>query len=165
MTDTEIPASKEALMERIRTEWEALMDVTARFSPEGMLQPDEGGWSPKDNLAHLTEWMKIMLGVHMDKRPAAEVMGMAPEVAEGWDMEKINPVLFERNRARTAEEVLDELRAVYGQVWKRLEAMSFDELLQPRHADAPERGPLILWVLGDTAEHFEEHRATLEKSL
>jgi hypothetical protein len=84
---------------------------------------------------------------------------------KGWDMEVINPILFERNRNRSTEDVLDKLRRVYADVMKKLDAMSFEELLKPRHADDPERRPVLLWVLGDTTEHFAEHRATIEKML
>jgi len=56
------------------------------------------GWSPKDNLAHLSEWMKALMGVHMDRRPSHEVLGVSEDMTKGWDMEIINPVLFERNR-------------------------------------------------------------------
>lgn len=164
MSDTGLPASKEELLARVREEWTALMDAAARLTPEQMLKPDDGGWSPKDNLAHLAEWMKILMAHHMDKRPAHEAVGVPPEVTEGWDMEKINPVLFERNRHRSTEEVLGELRAVYDELQKRLESMSFEQFLQPRHADDPEKRPLMLWILGDTAEHFEEHRQIIEKS-
>jgi hypothetical protein len=43
--------------------------------------------------------------------------------------------------------------------------MSFDDLMAPRHADDPERRPLLMWVLGDTTEHFEEHRQTIERMM
>jgi hypothetical protein len=80
-------------------------------------------------------------------------------------MEVINPVLFERNKDRSAEEVLIELRQVYEKLLAKLEATPFDDLLKPRHADDPEKRPLLLWVLGDTTEHFAEHRQTIEKML
>jgi len=38
-------------------------------------------------------------------------------------------------------------------------------LLKPRHADDPEKRPLLLWVLSDSTEHFAEHRETMEKML
>ena len=41
----------------------------------------------------------------------------------------------------------------------------FEELMQPRHAEDAERQPLLTWILGDTTEHFAEHRATIEKLL
>jgi hypothetical protein len=43
--------------------------------------------------------------------------------------------------------------------------MSFDDLMAPRHADDPEKRPLLLWVIGDTSDHFAEHRAVIERML
>jgi hypothetical protein len=165
MTEEWIPENKQELMSAIRREWGLLMDVVARLDEEQMNRPDAGGWSPKDNLAHLTEWMKSMLGHHIDKRPAHEVMDLPEEITRGWDMEVINPELFERNRNRSAQDVVDELRRVYDEVIARLDAMSFDELMAPRHADDPEKRPLLLWVIGDTSDHFAEHRAVIERTI
>ena len=161
-----VPGSKSELMSAIEREWGLLMDVAAKLEKANkMTTPDEGGWSPKDNLAHLAEWMNVMMGYHMDRRPSHEVLGVSEEVTKGWDMEVINPVLFERNRDRPTTDVLDGLKQVYAKLIKKLEALSFEDLLKPRHADDPEKRPLLMWVLGDTTEHFEEHRATIEKML
>jgi hypothetical protein len=48
---------------------------------------------------------------------------------------------------------------------EKLEGMSFEDLLMPRHADDPEKRPLVLWVIGDTSDHFAEHRETIGKLL
>lgn len=160
-----IPGSKKELMSAIEREWNALMDVVAKLDETQMTAPDAGGWSPKDNLAHLAEWMNVLMGYHIDRRPAHEVLGVPEEVTKGWDMEVINPVLFQRNRGRSTQDVLDSLKRIYGELTARLDAMSFDDLLTPRHADDPEKRPLLLWVVGDTTEHFAEHRATIEKML
>ena len=165
MTDSELPGTKEELMSGIEAEWAALMAVVRSLSTEQMLAPDEGGWSPKDNLAHLSEWMKILMGYHMDKRPAHEVMGVPPELVANWDMQEINPVLFERNRDRSLQDILDEAQRVYSQLQAKLKRMSFEELISPRWPDDPEKRPLVLWVLGDTTDHFQEHRQTIEKSM
>ena len=93
-----------------------------------MTTPDAGGWSPKDNLAHLSEWMNSLMGYHMDKRPPHEVMRLPEEATKGWDMEIINPLLFERNKDRSTEDVMDELRQVYESLIAKLDAMSFEEL-------------------------------------
>ena len=77
------------------------MDVVAKLEEQKMTTPDEGGWSPKDNLAHLAEWMNSLMGYHMDRRPPHEVMRVSEEVTKDWDMEVINPVLFERNKDRS----------------------------------------------------------------
>jgi hypothetical protein len=165
MTQTKLPKSSDELMADIEREWNALLAVVDRLTPEQMTTPDEGGWTPKDNLAHLGEWMNVLIGYHIDKRPSHEVLGVAPEVIEGWDMEVINPVLFERNLERSTAEVLADLRSVYNELVKKLSSMPFEDLMKPRRADDPEKRPLLLWVLGDTTEHFEEHRETIEKML
>ena len=166
MTDEEwVPGSKAELMSAIRREWKMLMDVVGKLDEQKMTAPDEGGWSPKDNLAHLFEWMNSLMGYHIDKRPAHEVMRLTEEQTRGWDMEVINPVLFERNKDRSSEEILDELKQTYEKLLAKLEAMSFEDLLKPRHANDPEKRPLLMWVLGDTSEHFAEHRETIEKML
>jgi hypothetical protein len=156
---------KTALLNSIAREWKALWSVIDRLSPEQMTAPDSGGWSPKDNLAHLTEWMKVLLGYHIDKRPPHEVLGVAEEVVKDWDFTVINPVLFERNRNRPAADILAEFKKVYAELTARLKSMSIEELLNPRRAEDPQKRPLVLWILGDTSEHFAEHRATIEKAL
>jgi hypothetical protein len=143
-----------------------LMDTVEKLTQAGkMATLDAGGWSPKDNLAHLTEWMNTMMGHHMDKRPRHEVMRLSEDVTKDWDMEVINPVLYERNRDRSTEDVLEELKSTYDILIAKLDSTPFEDLMKPRHADDPEKRPLLMWILGDTTEHFAEHRETIEKML
>ena len=165
MSEQWVPGSKAELMSAIKREWNLLMDVVAKLDEKKMITPDEGGWSPKDNLAHLAEWMNSLMGYHMDHRPPHEVMGLSEEETRDWDMEVINPVLFARNKDRSTEDVMDELKLIYEKLRAKLDAMSFEDLLKPRHMDDPEKRPLLLWVLGDTTEHFAEHRRVIEKML
>lgn len=167
MSDEEwVPGSKAELISAIKREWNALMDVVAKLeAAQKITTPDEGGWSPKDNLAHLSEWMNSVMGYHMDKRPPHEVMRIPEEAAKGWNMEIINPILFERNKNRSLEEVKNELKQTYEKVLAKLDAMSFDDLMKPRHASDPEKRPLLMWVIGDTSDHFAEHRQTMERML
>ena len=167
MTDEEwVPGNKAELMSAIKREWNALMDVVAKLEAANKMGTrDEGGWSPKDNLAHLSEWMNSLMGYHMDRRPPHEVMRVSEEVTKGWDMEVINPVLFERNKNRSLEDVMAESKQVYERLVAKLDAMSFEDLMKPRHANDPEKRPLLLWVIGDTSDHFAEHRETIGKML
>jgi hypothetical protein len=160
-----IPGSKAELMSAIRREWKLLMDVVDKLDEQKMATPDEGGWSPKDNLAHLSEWMNSMMGYHIDRRPPHEVMRLTEEQTRDWDMEVINPVLYERNKDRSIEDVMDELKRTYEKVLAKLDAMSFEELMRPRHAEDPEKRPLLMWVIGDTSGHFAEHREVIERML
>lgn len=163
MTEQWMPGNKQELLSAIEREWKLLLDLAESLTDEQMSTPDSGGWSPKDNLAHIAEWMNILMGYHMDKNPAHEVIGVSEDVVKGWDMEVINPVLFERNKNRPRGEVMELLKQAYVKLEARLESMSFEDLLKPRHAGDPEKRPLLLWVLGDTTEHFQEHRETIER--
>lgn len=165
MTEQWMPGSKEELLSVMEHEWNLLVNLAISLTDEQMTQPDSGGWSPKDNLAHLAEWMNILMGYHMDRKPAHEVIGTSEEVVKGWDMEIINPVLFNRNKDRSRSEVMTLLKTTYEILKARLEATPFDDLLKPRHANDPEKRPLLLWVLGDTTEHFQEHRETMERGI
>src|SRR3990172_8808657 len=78
------PQNKTELMKAIEHEWKLLMKVVEALTDEQMTTPDAGGWSPKDNLAHLAEWMNILMGYHLDKRPAHKVMGVSEEVTRDW---------------------------------------------------------------------------------
>jgi hypothetical protein len=165
MTEEWMPKDKPELMSAIEKEWKLLMQLAEKLTDEQMTAPDAGGWSPKDNLAHLSEWMKVLMGYHMDHRPSHEVLGVSEDVTRDWDMEVINPVLFERNRDRSRKEVLAGLKAVYKQLFTKLDSMPFEDFMKPRHADDPEKRPLLLWVLGDTTEHFTEHRETIARTI
>ena len=163
MTEQWMPENKEELMSAIEREWAALNSLADSLTDEQMTKPDEGGWSPKDNLAHLTEWMNLLMGYHMDKRPYYDVVGVSQAELPEWSVEAVNPLLFKRNQARPRAEVLDHLKRVYAVLMKKLDETSFEDLLKPRHADRPD--PLLLWVLGDTTEHFQEHRETIERGI
>ena len=113
MADNTLPKNKTELISQIEREWSALMEVVRQLSAEQMHTPDEGGWSPKDNLAHMTEWMNILLGYYFDHRPSHEVVGADPEVTADWDFQVINEVMFERDRNQPVAQVLDELESMY----------------------------------------------------
>jgi hypothetical protein len=158
------PGSMAELLSDIEAEWKALTGVVKRLTPQQMTTPDAGGWSPKDNLAHLAAWMRALMDYHMGGRPIEEVLDLPRNTGNEWDDDSVNAVLFVQNQARTSEDVLKELNRVYMELTARLRSGPFDELLKPRPAD-PQGKPVLDYVLGNTTEHFAEHRATIEKLL
>ncbi len=149
----------------IQREWDALLRAVERLTPEQMTTPDAGGWSPKDNLAHIIVWLNALTDYHMDHKPPEEALGVPKELTENFDYNRVNAYTVEKSRGRSAEEILSELKQKYAQVMARLEAMPFEELLQPRFPDDPGKGPLLNWVLGNTSDHFREHRINIEKTM
>ena len=165
MAEDKLPKNKAELLSLIEGEWSALMDVVGRLSPEQILTPDEGGWSPKDNLVHITTWMNILLGYYFDHRPSHEVIGVKPEVTADWDFDAMNAVMFKRDQNLPLEQVLSELKAAYARVCDRLETTPFDDLLKPIFDDDPDKWPLLNGVISNTSGHFAEHRETIAKML
>jgi hypothetical protein len=161
----ERPKSTRELVAAIQGEWAELWRGVNRLTLEQMHTPDAGGWSPKDNLAHLTVWLRILMSHYIDGRPAEAVLGVPIEITRDWDSDVINRAMFERNRDRSLDEVTQELRQVYTALVDKLSSVPFDRLLMPRFPDEPEKGPLLDWVLGNTTDHFAEHRAVIENAL
>ena len=162
-SDDSTPQSMSDLLARIRAEWSALLAAVEALSPEQMTTPDAGGWSPKDNLAHLTAWEQWLLRYHLGGEPAHQVLLMDEATFDRLDETSINALLYERSRDRSAESVLSELKDTHSRVLATLERMSFDDLLAARYADDPQHRPVLDWVIGNTYEHIQEHRQTIER--
>lgn len=160
-----LPQSTAELITDIQREWNALWQVVERLTPEQMTAPDAGGWSPKDNLAHLAQWLTVLMGYRIDGRPAHEVMGVSSDVIQDWNFETMNAALLEQSRGQTAEAVQDSLKQAYAALIEKLRSTPFSELIKPPPADHAEQPRLLERVLGYTTEHFAEHRATIEKAL
>ena len=130
-----------------------------------MKAPDAGGWSVKDNLAHLAAWEQFLLRYHLGGQPPDEAMGIDPATYERLDEDGLNAVIYVRNKDRSVEDVLKFLRRSHEEVVETLQQMTFDDLLQPRFADDPDKSPMLDWVIGNTYYHYHEHRRTIEASL
>jgi hypothetical protein len=160
-----LPENMAELLSQIEHEWKELWRTVGRLSPEQMTTPDSGGWSPKDNLAHLAEWMRYMQDCYLKKKPAAESMNIPAATYAALDEDGVNAVLLERNRDRPVSEVVDGLKRTYAAALETLRSMPFEDMMKPLQADDPENGPVIDWVLRNTSAHFLEHRQNIEKQL
>ena len=160
---TILPKNKTELMLRIQQEWTALQRAIDGLSEAQMSIPDAGGWSIKDNLAHLSAWENFMREHYVHHLLPHEVMGIDADF-ENADENVQNAILFQRDKDRSVAEVLTELHQTHEQVLLDLDQMSFADLMKPRLADDPEARPLIGWVIGNTYDHYMEHRSTIEKA-
>ena len=160
---TILPKNKTELMLRIQHEWAALQRAIDGLSEAQMSIPDAGGWSIKDNLAHLSAWENYMRQHYVHHLPPPEVMGIDAETFEKADENVTNAILFQRDKDRSVADVLAELRHSHEQVLADLDQLSFADLMKPGLADDPEARPLISRVIGNTYEHYLEHRITIEK--
>ena len=165
MADRWYPRDKEELMLAIDRERAAVWNMISQLTAQEMTMQDPAGWSPKDHLAHLVEWMKSFMGVHLDGSPWHVALGVDQQLTDNFnsDYDPINRVLFERNRFKPRQEVMDDFTQGCSRLYAKLEAMSFEDMMKPRYLDDPEKRPVMNWILGNTTEHFVEHRAYMEK--
>jgi hypothetical protein len=160
-----LPQNMSELLSEIDREWQELRKAIKKLTPEQMTTPDPGGWSPKDNLAHLAAWIHIMREAHLNKKPMHEAMEVDAGTLAGLDEDGENAILFERYRNLPTVEVLAWLDDTYARVVETLKKTPFADMMKPIRDNDPEKRPVILSVLGNTSEHFVEHRRVIERNL
>jgi hypothetical protein len=158
-----LPQDKAELMQRIDHEWAALERVIEPLRDEQMSLLDLGGWSIKDNLAHLTAWEQFMRLHYLRNLPAHEVLDIDEAIFKRGDEDELNEIMFQRNKNRSVSDILAVLRRTHELVLADLEQTSFADLMKQHYADDPEARPLLCWVIYNTYEHYQEHRITIEK--
>ena len=165
MSDDWHPKDKEDLMFAIDRERTALLNLVRGLNEAQMSMTDPGGWTPQDHLAHVTEWIRSFIGYHLDHRPWHEVLQVDQQLTDSQDFDGINDLIFQRKRKLPVWDVITEFQDTCMELYARLNALSFDDLLQPRFPDDPDKRPLLLWVLSNTSEHFAEHRSYIERTV
>jgi hypothetical protein len=156
------PRDMADLLLRIEQGWLALQLVIAPLNEAQMNLPGAGGWSIKDNLAHLTAWEQFMLQCYLQGRPAHEVVQVDEATWKTLNEDSQNDLLYRRNRDRPAKDVLADLLHSHEQVVATLKQMSFADLMKPHYPNDPQARPLVGWVIGNTYEHYQEHRVSIE---
>jgi hypothetical protein len=128
---------------------------------------DRAGWTAKDHVAHLTVWAGSMLAV-IDKQPRWEAMGISIDV---WKTivhtyDEINAEIQKQHRDVSLSQVRREFEETHQRVVQRVKSMTSEELdlpyshYQPKATD--ETDPVYLYIHGNTADHYDEHRRYIE---
>ena len=163
-TENRLPDSMAELLERIEREWTALLAAIDTLSAEQLLPPDAGGWTAKDNLAHLTEWERFLINNQFEGQAPPAAMNIEAAVLEKLDEAGINAVLLKRVQARPLPDVLDDLQQTHERLLAALDRVSFLELQKPTRSLGPNAEPALMWVIYNTYEHYAEHRQTMMRN-
>lgn len=161
-TEQEPRPTKAELLERINTERDALESTLARLRPEQMTAPGPNDdWSVKDHLAHVATWYRSLLAL-LEGRSRSEAVGISREDYEHGAEDSVNAIIDARNKTRSLEDVLDDLRVTDRQVMAVIERLSDEDLYLPyshyQPSDPPYNpAPVIGWIIGNTREHVAEH--------
>ncbi|MDQ6695345.1 MAG: ClbS/DfsB family four-helix bundle protein [Chloroflexota bacterium] len=156
------PRNKEELLERIRISHEELERAFARLAPERMDEPLlEGGWSPKDVLAHIAGWHRLTLARLKAHADPDELARIESELFTG-ETDELNERLYKESRDLPIHDVRITYNNSYSDLMALLEEMPEDDLLLPNRSTLWNGEPLGRLVAGNTYLHYPEHREAIE---
>jgi hypothetical protein len=158
------PESKAELLDRIRSEHAALEQTLARLSDNQLLAQVEHGWTVKDLLAHITAWEQVTLLVHLANQPFDQAIHLSGASYGADNVDTINDAFYRRDKDKPLTEVRAAFQQSYEQILAAIEGL--DEARLFSHYIPQGRtsgGQLVEWVVGDTYEHYQEHRLTIEQ--
>jgi len=122
MNDNSLKSKVQQLLQQVHQELCTFWDELPADGRSRVGQPYN--WAAKDLLAHLVGWNirtnRQMPGLPADDSPNAPT-----------ELDAINAALFEANRARSWEDLLDEDRHAFDEMMRMLEALSEEDLIQP----------------------------------
>jgi uncharacterized protein (TIGR03083 family) len=138
-----------------RERWDALL---AKIPEEQMSEPDAmGGWSVKDIIAHITWHERQMI-------PVLESRVFGGSELWGLPLDQRNQAIFEENKDRSLESVLNEARETYSRLITELERLEDADLYDPaRFSGMPEDWSPIQILVDNTALHYDDHYLALQK--
>jgi hypothetical protein len=157
----EMPTTKAALLQGIREERKRLEDALKGISPSDMAKashPD--AWSVKDNLAHISAWEKKLLkwyetGLRGEKQTM-------PQWSQPGLIDEINLKIYQLNRDRQLDDVLQEFKESYEQILTTVESIPEDGMFTSGKYDWTGKGTLADYIMGNTCGHYAEHLKMIE---
>jgi hypothetical protein len=164
MSDPFTHDDRTALLARIDASYTALtryLDTCAE--PDLTTPADSAGFTAKDHLIHLAVWGGSMIAV-IDRQPRWEAMGLTLEtwrtIVRGYD--QINAAILRQHREKTLTAARAFLHDAHTGLINRVSALTPDALQLPYSHYQPESidetYPLWMYIEGNTADHYDEHR-------
>lgn len=148
MSEDSLKSRTRRLLEKAHQDASALWPSLPAEERDRMGQPDR--WAAKDLLAHLVGW-----NARMNRRLAGLPASDSPDSSE--ELDQINAALFEANRARTWEDLLDADQRAFAEMIGHLEALSEEDLAQPGRLAWAGTRPAWVALLGNAHWHPYHH--------
>lgn len=159
------PTTMADLRARIDTGWEALQAAIAKLPGDRREAPGPDGWSPKDQIAHIRDWERTIMAL-LEGRSRAAAVGLSDD-EWAMDFDRVNELLRQRSAGALATEVLDSSAQSHEELMEAIARLGDADLTRPYRSFLPNQpgnrgdNAVIDWLVGDTYEHYDEHRATL----
>ena len=109
------PATIAELQARITTSWGVYMNMAARLSPSQVEAPDHDGWSPKDQVAHVADWERVLLAM-LNGEPRANAVApgvtLTPRTIPSIGVEEVQGIVVKtRQGAEKSGQVAHRTKA------------------------------------------------------
>ena len=123
--------TKIMILAAIESEWRALQEIIYGLTPVQMTQPGvESDWTVKDILAHVSTWEKLMR--QWTKEYLQGQVPQRPAPGMDWDdLDALNDQIYQSNKDKPLEEVLDEFHRSYQVSLETVRGLSEADLLDP----------------------------------
>ena len=152
--------NKSELLQWLQEEYQQFMSLLEQIGPERMDQPGVAAdWSVKDIVAHLTGWHRDHVLLLQ-----AESRG-EPDPSPPWPIhleedDEINAWMYETNRNRSVQEILDETQQVFEQLVVVIAELPEDVRIE--QVQQQERVYNLVWLgekrfsAGEFFDHFHD---------
>ncbi len=144
-------------LKQSRAEWEALL---AQVDEERMLQPGAAGkWSVKDVIVHVT-WGEREIVPIMRTHVLAG--------SELWELsdDERNEIVYQQNRDRPLQEILQEEQQAYADLLEAAQALSDEDLNDPhRFKQMPDGWVPWQIIAGCSFKHYQDHMPSIREWL
>ncbi len=150
---------KQELINKLEESRESMLEAIDGLAEEDLLRAGASGeWSVKEVLSHLTMWeaqiVTLLFQAHAGNKPTTTHFGK-----ESTDA--LNERWHRQGQARMLNAVMADFEGVRDQTIRRVEALTEDDLTNPKRYSWLDGRALWQWVAEETFEHEAEHGAEI----
>jgi hypothetical protein len=159
------PRDKQEVIQRITDGRNRFIAILNDLSEKEINTPlEEGGWSIKDYVAHISIWEKRMVE-WLAVVGRGDVPQQLPPGMTWDDLDRWNAQTYEADRERTLTDVLTEFDALGEESVRAVEAIPDDLLMREDALEWRSGSPLWEMVAENTFWHYPEHLETIKRYL
>lgn len=157
------PTMHSDLLARIAEGWGAWAAAIDAAPPRELTLPDlHGGWSIKDEVAHVTFWEARVLTV-LHAALADETPPHPPLVGSAEKIDAMNADVLESSRQRGLDDVLADMEGTHAAYVRAVEELPGDTLFDAHRFPWANGESLAATVAGDSYEHYPEHTRNVQR--
>jgi hypothetical protein len=158
---------------RIARAWADLWRLLDAIPLEDWDRPLGDGWPVKVHVAHLAAWEHSLLAL-LDGRDRAEALAVPADLWASHDVDAINRAIATAAASLTPAQARAALGDSHQALLARLNDLTDDDFRRPYahfqadHVPPDDPGyqaPVLVWILGNTSQHYDEHLDWLRPGL